>query len=245
MWFAEQAPNNSGFTFLRSKKVKLELKSFLPLAKTNSNFTLTLFCVTFILMPSLKISNNTKTNSGFTFLRSKKAKPNAGFTLIEILIAISIIGIVFAVIISSATSIQKSTRDAQRQSDLRNIQSSLAQYYADRNYYPDVIDLSTATIFTDCTGWYKYSGGSCTPSKNYLSSLPKDPTGSSYKYRSGIDGSSTVSKRNSCDYAVSSTKCHYYLLCAKLESPTQDMITKSVDCSTAVDNTYNFQISPI
>ncbi len=62
---------DSGFTFLRSKKVKLELKSFLSLAKINSGFTLmeVLVTLTIIVVVGLILSgilskgfeSNTKT----------------------------------------------------------------------------------------------------------------------------------------------------------------------------------------
>ncbi len=57
----------SGFTFLQSKKAKLELKSFLPLAKINSGFTLIeiLISITIIaILTAVSIPNLRRFNQG-------------------------------------------------------------------------------------------------------------------------------------------------------------------------------------
>jgi prepilin-type N-terminal cleavage/methylation domain-containing protein len=107
------------------------------------------------------------------FYLTKNNEHNQGFTLIELLIALAIIGILAGVIISAATAVGRNTRDAKRLSDLRSIQSSLQQYYADQNYYPlvgtsgtGVLDLSDDTL-TNPTGTITYT-----------TTLPKDPSSS-------------------------------------------------------------------
>lgn len=164
-----------------------------------------------------------------------------GFTLIELLIAISIIGIIFGVLISSFSVIQKKGRDSQRIGDLRAIQSSLQQYYADQGYFPDDnFKLSSATELTNCTG----STSPCTQSKTYTNSIPKDPSSNqSYSYRSGLD--SGANKGSNCNYSLSQAKCHYYFLCAILENPTPEQVSQSLDCQNLIGSNYNFQINPL
>lgn len=61
-----------------------------------------------------------------------------GFTLIELLISIAVIGVLASavlVIVNPLGQIQKA-RDAQRKSDLAQIQRALEQYYQDNGRYP-------------------------------------------------------------------------------------------------------------
>lgn len=163
-----------------------------------------------------------------------------GFTLIEILVAISIIGIIFGVIISSVSIIQKNSRDAKRRSDLRNIQTALQQYYSDQQFYPSHnssfgsnLDLGTVTNITSAIG-------NPTPpssTKTYMSVVPKDPSsGNNYCYRSSIANTAPlVSCNNGTD------KCQFYVLCAQLENPGSG----DIDCSTECGSGYRGKIAPI
>lgn len=56
-----------------------------------------------------------------------------GFSLIEILVVISIIGVLSALALISFTGTQKQARDAQRKSDLKQYQTALAAYAAKNN----------------------------------------------------------------------------------------------------------------
>ena len=174
-----------------------------------------------------------------------------GFTLIELLIVISIIGVVFGVVISASAGVQRRGRDAQRQSDLRNLQSALQQYYADQIFYPEddvpaanKFDLPNLTSFTDCTGNVVTSPCN-TPSKTYLSKVPRDPvpgtnTPYCYKVNSAVIDSSTIPPV-SCDNSVlSTTKCQSYLLCASLENSG----SSSQKCQNLCGSKYNFEVTP-
>ena len=59
-----------------------------------------------------------------------------GFTLFELLVSISIIGILIALGTVSFTTIQQSGRDSRRKSDVKGIQNALEQYYAQNSAYP-------------------------------------------------------------------------------------------------------------
>lgn len=62
-----------------------------------------------------------------------------GFTLLELLIVISIIGILVTVATASYSSSQKKARNSRRMSDMKSVQNAAEQYYADNNaaYPPD------------------------------------------------------------------------------------------------------------
>lgn len=53
-----------------------------------------------------------------------------GFSLIELLVVISIIGVLVAVAVSSYTNAQIKARDARRRSDMKTIQATMEQYYS-------------------------------------------------------------------------------------------------------------------
>lgn len=61
-----------------------------------------------------------------------------GFTLVELMIAISIIAIIAAVGITSFNQSQKIARDSRRKQDLRAISLALQLYYAKYGHYPCV-----------------------------------------------------------------------------------------------------------
>lgn len=61
---------------------------------------------------------------------------NKGFTLIEVLITMIIIGLLSVMGISNYMNSFKSGRDARRKSDLKTIQTALENYYQDNNSYP-------------------------------------------------------------------------------------------------------------
>lgn len=94
-------------------------------------------------------------------------KKNKGFTLFELLVSISIIGILTALASVAFSGAQKKARDARRIEDLKLVQTAAEQYYSQNNYaYPN----SSATPWT--------GGG-----QNILDVFPRDPkTGSVYNY---------------------------------------------------------------
>jgi type II secretion system protein G len=60
-----------------------------------------------------------------------------GFTLIEILVVMVIIGILATLSIGSFQTSQQKGRDAQRKNDLQQIANSLEAYYNDKRQYPE------------------------------------------------------------------------------------------------------------
>jgi len=96
-----------------------------------------------------------------------------GFTLLELLVVISIIGILLGIGSVSFSTAQKKGRDSRRQGDMTAIQKSLEEYYALTNGYPASVT----------------SGGSITYLTNTLMNLvPYDPKNSgTYVYTYTVD----------------------------------------------------------
>lgn len=166
-----------------------------------------------------------------------------GFTLVELLITISIIAILSAIALMTYTYVMKQGRDSKRMSDLRAIQSALEQYYSDQGFYPyfsvgiggvtwpGLDDIMGSGSFTNLIGNFcdPFSVPPCPSSKSYINSLPHDPTGSTrYTYK-------TIP--TNCDNS-SSNKCTSYCLYAKLENTSPGL------GSCPANGTYNFAVSP-
>lgn len=119
-----------------------------------------------------------------------KIQKLAGFTLLELLVVISIIVILVTIGMSSYSTAQKKGRDAKRKSDLKEIQTALEQYYAVCGYQYPLI-----------TGFYDQVN--CpTPAISIMPTVPQDPRGTPYY----------------CPTPVSNCSSSTYTICSKLES---------------------------
>lgn len=103
-----------------------------------------------------------------------KTVQRRAFTLIEILVVTTIIGLLAGVVAVSYTSVTRSSRDARRKSDLEQIRSALEQYRSNNGTYP--------AVSVDCSS----SGGITDASGTYLSKLPLDLKCPAYSYYSAI-----------------------------------------------------------
>jgi general secretion pathway protein G len=92
---------------------------------------------------------------------------NKGFTLIELLIVIAIIGVLSTLLMANFIGVRQRARDAQRKSDIRQIQAALEIYRSDSGAYPP-----TGSFPSPC-GSPLASGGS-----TYMQKIPCDPSGS-------------------------------------------------------------------
>lgn len=94
-----------------------------------------------------------------------------GFTLVELLVVMSIIGILASLAVGSFRTAQMRGRDAQRKSDLKQVSNALELYYADYGEYPAVNQIVWGNEFSDSKGTV------------YFKVLPSDPSNSrSYTY---------------------------------------------------------------
>ncbi len=103
------------------------------------------------------------------------------FTLIELMIIISMLGVLSASLAGNFITSLKKGRDARRKADLEQIQRALEMYYEDKKKYP------TFNIFASNNSSLCETriASDCNPEKTYMQKIPNDPVaGKSYEYQS-------------------------------------------------------------
>lgn len=70
---------------------------------------------------------------------------NKGFTIVELLIVIVVIGILALLVITTYSGIQSKARNGKRQTDIQSIQTQLEAFYSQNGFYPSRVDVNTAS----------------------------------------------------------------------------------------------------
>lgn len=73
----------------------------------------------------------------------------SGFTIVELLIVIVIIGILATLVIVTFSGVQQKARDSERKTDINAIAGQLEAFYANKGYYPTKADFEDSTFRTD------------------------------------------------------------------------------------------------
>ncbi|MBI4094456.1 MAG: type II secretion system protein [Candidatus Liptonbacteria bacterium] len=113
-------------------------------------------------------------------------KRASGFTLIEILIVVAVIGILASVVLVGLGPVQRQGRDTRRIADLRSVQTALELFFNKNGEYPGAND---AAFTWDDLEDAIVSGGIG------VNRIPNDPrAGAGVQYEYGSDGTSYVLK---------------------------------------------------
>lgn len=103
--------------------------------------------------------------------QNKAQNTNRAFTLVEMLLVITIIGILAALVVPKMMGRSEQARQAAARADLSSIKTALDAFEIDNGYYPR----NLADLFQqpgDAKNWHG----------PYLDKVPQDPWGNNYLY---------------------------------------------------------------
>jgi len=127
--------------------------------------------------------------------REQRRRSNQdGFTLIEIMVVILILGLLATIVVQSLRGATDKAKRVKAQSDIAEIKTGLDRYYLDAGSYPTSDQGLNSLVSAPASGNNvpaNYESG------GYLQSIPKDPWGNPYYYQS--DGNSYVLKSFGAD----------------------------------------------
>jgi type IV pilus assembly protein PilA len=110
------------------------------------------------------------------------------FTLVEMIVTLSIIGVLISISAYTFSIFRKNARDAQRVSDVTQIQNALATYYRDNHTYPDTLSFGSTLRGPTSSAYERTS---------YIEVVPRNPlisgkcTDTEYKYIVNVNNTST------------------------------------------------------
>jgi len=116
----------------------------------------------------------------------KKIKKNeSGFSLTELLLAMSIISLTAGLSSAKMNDILPSARDAQRLGNIHQVQTALNLYYADKGQYPLVAEKDLSK-----NNWQEMEKAlELSDPKPYMPDVPKDPLDNDlYNFKYYSDG---------------------------------------------------------
>src|SRR6186997_837763 len=99
-----------------------------------------------------------------------RLKTSFGFTLIELMVVMTVIAILATMVLYGLGKAQAAARDAKRQQSMTGIQAALERYYGDCQAYPN----------TTYAGLFAAGSAACSTSLvqgGYLTAQPADPGG--------------------------------------------------------------------
>ncbi len=109
----------------------------------------------------------------FYKMMRKARKNQKGFTLVELMVVVVIIGILTAVAIPQFTRVTDSAEQAGVAANLRTIEGAIMMYRADEGVYPSMYTDSTASYYKEFDNQYKDLAG-------YLQLIPEGPADARY-----------------------------------------------------------------
>ena len=118
-----------------------------------------------------------------TFDRPKSRMRSTGFTLIELMVVLVIIGVLAALIVPNVLNRADDARVTAARTDVNNLMQALKLYKLDNQRFPSAEQGLQSLVA-------RPSVGSAPPNwKPYLDKLPNDPWGRAYQYMNpGIKG---------------------------------------------------------
>jgi general secretion pathway protein G len=104
---------------------------------------------------------------------TKRLKKQAGFTLVEVMVTMVIIGLLAAVVFINVRPAQDKGLVTKTKVDISRLSQALEMYRLDTNVYPESLALLVDPAGGDATG---------ASQDGYIRALPDDPWGRPYQY---------------------------------------------------------------
>ena len=139
-------------------------------------------------------------------------KKKFGFTLVELLVVISIIGVLSAILMVNFVGTRERSRDTQRIQDLNSLRNALRLYYNDFQYYPPCTLATSGSCLTSSIGTSGYAPGISGIGYTYITNA----NGVGFTLSVGLEvgaGDEDVNSQLRCGVSVGNTKPNLYMLC--------------------------------
>lgn len=129
-----------------------------------------------------------------------------GFTIVELLIVIVVIGILAALVITTFNGIQQRGRDTERQTDIKALHGQLEAYYAQNGSYPTLAEMNDRANggFVD-TNLKGLDAGAFEDPTGTASALVAAPAAKSYAYDVEPDACETDPATDCISYTLTAT----------------------------------------
>jgi prepilin-type N-terminal cleavage/methylation domain-containing protein len=144
-------------------------------------------------------------------------KHNKGFTIVELLIVIVVIGILALLVITTYSGIQAKARNSKRQSDVTALQTQLEAFFQQSGYYPSLGDLNGGSWLSSNMKSLDQNALIDPSNPTQSKTLASSPTAKQYSYEV------TDSSGNSCE--SDHTTCAKYTLTATYEGTVNGSTT--------------------
>jgi prepilin-type N-terminal cleavage/methylation domain-containing protein len=115
--------------------------------------------------------------------KGKEVRASKGFTMIELLVVVAIIGLLVAIAIPQFILYRSRSFDQQMKSDLKNAATAMESYFAEYKVYPNSVSKITAVGFRQTDG-VTLSIAVPTPSSFTLTASHPSGTQASFTYDS-------------------------------------------------------------
>ena len=149
-------------------------------------------------------------------IQGSRSKKKNGFTLVELLVVISIISILTVIIAANFVESQKKGRDAARKANLKSLSDAVNLYYADQGSFPSSVsfggELSFGTAASDKVIYMKKIPSETSPN---VKQLRYDVSGTNRSFRlytnlenDGDKDCLASSICNSLGYSITSGCCY-------------------------------------
>lgn len=144
-------------------------------------------------------------------------KRNKGFTIVELLIVIVVIGILALLVITTYSGIQQKARNSQRQTDVQSLQTQLESFYSQNGYYPSLTNMNSTSWLSTNMKSLDHEALIDPSNPTYSKTLLSAPAAKSYAY--AVLNSSDAS----CE--ADATTCAKYTLTATYEGTVNGSTT--------------------